>query len=165
VKHIRYLITHCAILINAGKSRFEPADVFGDLHNWKPEEYLTPEEIRDIQAAVLEVLNEKRTKPYAVDTDGELCYLGDEAPTEEKLKEQGYIPVKELIAYDQYSAECNDAWIKSIRNPDNAAFVEYLLSEYHRILKDDTIPQKKRRLFLENLRDPPDSFRVRTLGV
>jgi hypothetical protein len=45
VKHIRYLVTHCGILINAGNSRVEPADVFGDLHNWKPEDYLPPEEI------------------------------------------------------------------------------------------------------------------------
>ena len=165
VKHIRYLVTHCGILINAGKSRFEPADVFGDLHNWKPEEYLTPEEIQEIQSAVLDVLNEKRTKPYTVGDDGELCYLGEEAPSNEKLKDLGYLPINEFFAYDEFSGECLDAWLKSIENQNNADYVFYLVSEYSRILKDDTIPQKKRRLFLEDLRDPPDSFQITTLNV
>lgn len=166
VKHIRYLVTHCAILINAGKSRFEPADVFGDLHDWKPEDYLTSEEIREIQASVLDVLNEKRTKPYMVGTDGELCFLGEEnSVSEESLNERGYRKIHDLIAYDEFSAECIDAWLTSIKNSDNCAYVEYLLSEYYRILKDDTIPQKLRRLFLSDLRDPPDSFKITTLDV
>ncbi|WP_342305892.1 hypothetical protein [Methanolobus sp. ZRKC5] len=130
-------------MVNAGKSRFEPADVFGNLHNWKPEEYLTPDEIKDIQVAVLDILNEKRTKPYAVGSDGVLCYLGDGSATDKhSLKELGYLPLKEFVPYDEFSGECLEAWLKSIRNPDNAAFVHYLVSEYSRILKDDTIPQK-----------------------
>jgi hypothetical protein len=165
VKHIRYLVTHCGILINVNESRLKPAGVFGNLHNWKPEEYLTPEEIQDIQLAVLGVLNEKRTKPYTVDSEGELCYLGEESPSNEKLKDLGYLPLKEFVAYDESTGECLDAWLKSIRNPDNAAYVHYLLSEYSRILKDDTIPQKMRRLFLDGLRDPPDSFKITTLDV
>jgi hypothetical protein len=51
------------------------------------------------------------------------------------------------------------------KNPDNAAYVFYLISEYSRILKDDTIPQKMRRLFVANVRDPPDSIKVVALDV
>ncbi|SDF43546.1 hypothetical protein SAMN04488589_0511 [Methanolobus vulcani] len=164
VQHLRYLLTHCGILVNAGKSRMEPAGVFGDLRNWKPEDYLTPEEIQDIQLSVLNHLNEKRTTPYTVDDMGELCYLRDKE--EEKTAEDaGYFPLKEFIAYDECTGECIDSWLSSIRNPDNAVYVEYLLSEYSRILKDTDIPQKKRRLFLGDLRDPPNSFKITKLNV
>lgn len=162
VKNIRYLVSHCGILVNAGKSRFEPADVFGDLHNWKPEEHLTPEQIQNIQLSVLDILNENRTKPYSVNSDGELCYLSEELE-EKTAEEQGYLHLKEFIAYDEMSAECVDAWVKSIPSVDNANYVLYLISEYSRILKDDTIPQKQRRLFLADLQDPPESFTIRTL--
>ena len=166
-KHIRYLLTHCGVLVNThdDDSRIKPSVPFGDLHGWKPEEYLTPEEIKGIRLAVLDILNEKRTKPYSVNDKGELCYLGDEVTSDEKLKDLGYSRIIERVPYDAFSAECTDAWLKSIKNPDNAAFVEYLLSEYSRVLNDKTIPQKLRCLFLEDLRDPPDSFEVITLNV
>lgn len=164
VQHLSYLFTHCGVLVNADKKRLKPADVFGDLHKWKPEEYLTPEEIQNIQLAVLDHLNEKRTSPYTVDDMGELCYLRD-AKEEKTAEEAGYLPLKEFIAYDEVTGECLDAWVASIKDPRNRSYVDYLLSEYSRILKDDEIPQKKRRLFLEDLRDPPDSFKITTLNV
>lgn len=166
VQHLRYLLTHCGLLVNTGSndSRLQPADVFGDLHRWKPEEFLTPDEIRGIQEAVLDVLNEKRTSPYTVDDMGELCYLRDDEE-EKTAEEAGYIPFKDLIAYDALTAESIDAWIKGIPDEANAAYVEYLLSEYYQKIMDTDIPQKKRRLFLEDLRNPPDSFKITTLRV
>lgn len=162
VKNIRYLVSHCGILVNAGKSQLAPADVFGDLHNWKPEQYLTPDEIQNIQLHVLDILNENRTKPYTVNSEGDLCYLGDEEE-QKSIEEQGYLHLKEFIAYDEVSAECVDAWVTSIPSADNSNYVSYLISEYSRILKDDTIPPKMRRLFLADLMDPPESFTIRTL--
>ena len=118
VKHIRYLVTHCGLLFNVDDSNIHPADLFGDLHNWKPEDYLTPEEIQAVRSSVLDVLNEGRKKSYMVGTDGELCYLDNEkSVSEESLNEQGYRKVHGFIAYDECSAECVDAWLKSIRIP------------------------------------------------
>lgn len=168
VQNIRYLVTHCGVLCNVGNhdNRVKPAGVFGDLHSWKSEDYLSPEEIQGIQSSVLDILNQGRTKPYTVGVDGELCFLGDEnSVSDETLEERGYIGINKLIAYDAFSGECYDAFLASIRNPDNRAYVEYLLSEYSRILKDDTIPQKLRRLFVKDLRDPPDTLKVVTLDT
>ena len=166
VRHIRYLVTHCGMLCNVDDSNIHPAGLFGDLHNWKPEDYLTPEEIQAVRSSVLDVLNEARKKPYMVGTDGELCYLGDETSvSEESLNERGYRKVHDFYAYDEFSAECTEAWLASIKNQDNRAYVDYLISEYSRILKDDTIPQKLRRLFIRNLRDPPESFKILSLDV
>lgn len=160
-RNIRYLITHCGSLVNNDDdSRTRPDVPFGDLHGWKPEEYLTPEELHGMQAAVLDILNENRTKPYTVNADGELSYLGDESTSDEKLRDRGYLPLKEFDAYDEITAECRDAWLSSIKDPDNRAYVEYLLSERSRILDDSTIPQKLRRLFIEDLRNPPDNFEI-----
>ncbi|WP_406671116.1 hypothetical protein V7O67_05125 [Methanolobus sp. ZRKC4] len=137
-------MTHCGVLVNADDdSRLKPDNFFGDLHSWKPEEYLTTEEIQDIQVEILSVLNENRTKPYSVGSDGVLCYLGDGSATDKhSLKELGYLPLKEFVPYDEFSGECLDAWLKSIENPENRVYVEYLVSERSRILKDKTIPQK-----------------------
>lgn len=164
VKHIRYLMTHAGALINVDdESRLQSTVPFGDLHGWKPENYLSPEEIANIQSSVLDILNENRTKPYAIDKDGELCYLGDGSTSDEKLRERGYYPISEYDAHSEFEAECIDSWLKSIKNYDNRVYVEYLLSERSRILKDKTIPQKLRCLFLKDLRDPPDSFEIISL--
>ncbi|WP_340819009.1 hypothetical protein [Methanolobus sp. WCC4] len=162
VKHIRYLMTHAGALTNVDdESRMQACTPFGDLHNWKPEEYLTQEEIQGIQADVLQVLNENRTKPYTFNAKGELCYLGDEATSDEKLKDQGYYPLHELFdAYDEFTAECRQGWLSSITNEANLEYVLYLMSERSRILDDKTIPQKLRCLFLQDLKDPPDSFEI-----
>ncbi|WP_406657386.1 hypothetical protein V7O62_02205 [Methanolobus sp. ZRKC2] len=168
VRHLRYLVTHTGVLCNVGShdNRVKPAGVFGDLFRWDPSDYLTTEEIQEIQSSVLDILNEKRTRPYTVDIDGELCYLDDEdSISDETLEERGLIKINKLRAHDAISAESVDAWLASIENQDNRAYVEYLLSEYSRILDDDDIPQKMRRLFLKDLRDPPDSFKITTLDV
>ncbi|WP_321430105.1 hypothetical protein [uncultured Methanolobus sp.] len=168
VLHLRYLFTHSEILINAGDYRSDPAGFFGDLFNWDFTEHFTANEIMQVQAEILEVLNRGRDKPYTLDESGELTFLSENenSPT---MRERGYIPVHEYLAYDPVSREAQDAWLASIKNLDNRSYCEYLIDLFER-LKDSRLPGKMKRLFTSRtlffdsqgndvvLSSPPDSF-------
>lgn len=156
VKHMKYLFTHCEILVNAGKCRSKPAGVSGGLYDFNPSEYLTEDELQRIKDNVLEVLNENRTKPLIELQDGNLGYSGE--PTEDTLEDDGYLPMSEFVPYSSIEAEAIDAWIAHIPNKDNMRYCEYLINRYRAIISDDNIPAKMRRLFTRDLVDPPESF-------
>lgn len=168
VLHLRYLFTHSEILINAGQYRSDPAGFFGELFSWKYTDHFTTNEIMQVQSEILEVLNRGRDKPYTLDDAGELTFLSEDenSPT---MRDRGYIPVHEYLAYDAVSREAQDAWLASIKNLDNRAYCEYLIDLFER-LKDSRLPGKMKRLFTSRtlfldsrgcdvvLRPPPDSF-------
>ena len=151
VHHIRYLIGHCGVLTNAGKHKSKPTSLFGDLFMFNPLEHLTLPEYNRIKDSVLCILNEGRSTPLIEGADGDLLYKHEDQEHEGMAN---YLPIKEFVAYDAVSHEAVDAWIASIDDSANMAYCEYLITTYSDILKDPDRPNKCRRLFVEDLRDP-----------
>ena len=172
VLHLRYLFTHSEILINAGDCNSDPAGFFGELYDTHKKPYFMEEftnaEMMQVQYEVLEVINRGRDKPYTIDESNELIF-SNERENSPTMRERGYIPVHEYLAYDPVSREAQDAWLASIKNLDNRAYCEYLIDLFER-LKDSRLPGKMKRLFTSRtlfldsrgcdvvLRPPPDSF-------
>ncbi len=158
VKHMKYLLTHCEILVNSGKYRSKPAGVSGGLYGFDPSEYLSDNELEAVRQSVLDVLNENRDKPLCILDDGTLCYSGDDDGDD---VDDGFIPLSEFVPHSQIEAEAVNAWLSSVSNLDNRAYCEYLINRYRAICSDSTIPSKMRRLFSADLVDPPDSFVIK----
>ncbi len=163
VKHLRYLIGHCGILVNSGKFRNEPLNSFGDMWQFKPEEHLTEKELDDIRCSILSVLNEGRSTTLLYTPEGNLLFDHDDSDIEDE-EIDNYIPLREYIAYGDVQQESVDAWVSSITDPDCMHYVEYLLERYRDILDSD-IPSKMKRLYSADLRDPPDSFKIKASFV
>ena len=162
VMHLRYLIGHCGVLVNAGNCRNKPAGVFGDLFKFNPLDYLTVDEYADIQKSVLEVLNRGRNTPFVVGLDGALVFEHEE---KENLNIDDYIPIRDFLPYDSVSREWVGSFIASIQNVDNMHYVQSLIEYYTRLCDDPDIPGKMKRIFVSDLPDPPDSFKIVSLNV
>lgn len=169
VYHTRYLVGHTTKLIYAGNSRSEPLGAFGKLHHYRPEEHVSDEDLEDIRQSVLEILNEGRETLLKYDAEGKLSYVHDDSDREHEVVDD-FIPIREFVPYGMLQRESLDAWLASIKPDyydekgtpvcDNRSYCTYLIERYCEIQEDKDLSSKHRRLYLDDLLDPPDTFKI-----
>ncbi|MDR3492462.1 MAG: hypothetical protein P4M12_10580 [Gammaproteobacteria bacterium] len=181
-RFVMYLSSHVTQLNNGSKSRFKPFKPFGALDKVNLLDLVTPDELREIQANVLELINRMRTQKFDI-KDGDLVYA-----TDDQKDKVNFIPLSDF----RYSSLIGQINAKNLieyvtRNcPENAAYLAYLIKLYNYVLASKDVPFKFRRLFLtafectsegmpefvkdmddrnpvkqmfiNGLRDPPDTF-------
>jgi hypothetical protein len=145
VAHLRYLLSHCGILLDGEN---EPAAEFGVLHGWKPEEHLSAAQILRIKN---EVANAMELKYDAMKDDAVPDVVDDSAD---------WIPIHEFADYSNEQIQFSDAFICSIQDKNHAAFVEYLIHLYNERRKDTSLDKHKRHVFESDLLSIPAGFTV-----
>lgn len=145
---LRYQLSHCGILTDGEN---EPASEFGCLHGFKPEKYLTYEEILSIKQQVAEAMGVK----YNIEKDRIEVIKDDE-----KDDKYTWIPLHEFAVYNKETVDSANAFIESIPNLEHREFVASIIGLYHERRTNKELEPWKRNVFLEDLKDIPKGFDV-----
>lgn len=158
-KYIMYLSSHVSQLNNGSKSHLKVFNPFGELYKMKLLDLVSPEELHEIQASVLELINCRRTQKFEI-KDGELAYA-----VTDKEEKMNFIP----ISYFRYNSSIGKENILKLINsvkescPENAGYVTYLIEMFNNVLYSRDVPRKFKRLFVApfecNIADMPDFVR------
>lgn len=142
---------------------------FGEMHHYRPEDHVSEEELEDIRQSVLKILNEGRETLLKYDADGKLSYAHDDSNHEHEEVDD-FVPIRKFVPYGMLQRECLEAWLASIEPdgyddkghaiPDNRFYCESLIERYCEIQEDKDLSSKHRRLYLDNLPDPPETFKI-----
>ena len=142
-KYNMYLSSHVTQLNNCGKKHVKINVPFGDLYNKKPLDLVTEGRLQQIQESVLELINKNREQKFAI-VNGKLNYAVPEETKDE------VVPISHF-RYDALNGrEFTKNFIENIRlsNPDNAAYLTYLIETYNDVWASKVIPFTFRRLFI-----------------
>lgn len=144
IKALFYLISHTGVFKDTEDKDNHPIACFGELHRFKPENFLSNDEITELKTRISETMN------YWPDGNG---------PDDEKESNRdNFIPFHE---FNIYSAE-KEAWVNAVISSFPCEFITFwsnIIHEYQDKIEDKTIPKDERCLFIEDVYIP-DGIKV-----
>lgn len=139
IKALFYLVSHVGVYKDNECKDNHPLAFFGKLHRFKPEKYLSDEEIKTLKSEISSIMN--------YDPD-------NETPSPDSNKDQ-FIPIHEFNMYSAEKEQWTNAVISSF--PENTiSFWWSLVLEYNDKINNSDIPKEDRHIFIDDLVIPPD---------
>jgi hypothetical protein len=150
VRALRYLISHMGLLNEDEDFDNHPMSFFGELHRWKPENYLTEAELSEIKHRIADIMHITLEEDLPEELE-EKCNCGAckkefipiNAFAKIEFKEDAEIVTNSIL---NFPAQYHDFWKNLVRT-------------YNAKINDINLPSDERVLFLDDI-EIPEGIRV-----